>query len=47
VVLDLLFAPVYYRLLLGHESLDRQFAVTSVRHLVAGLRTSATGAGIG
>jgi hypothetical protein len=47
VVLDLLFAPVYYRLLLGHESLDRQFAVTSVRHLVAGLRTPATGAGIG
>jgi AcrR family transcriptional regulator len=47
VVLDLLFAPVYYRLLLGHESLDRQFAVTSVRHLVAGLRPSATGAGIG
>ena len=37
VVLDLLFAPVYYRLLLGHESLDTQFAVTSVRHLVAGL----------
>jgi AcrR family transcriptional regulator len=37
VVLDLLFAPVYYRLLLGHENLDTQFAVTSVRHLVAGL----------
>jgi AcrR family transcriptional regulator len=37
VVLDLLFAPVYYRLLLGHESLDTRFAVTSFRHLVAGL----------
>ena len=37
VALDLLFAPVYYRLLLGHESLDRQFAAASVRHLVAGL----------
>ncbi|HEY0935965.1 MAG TPA: TetR/AcrR family transcriptional regulator [Trebonia sp.] len=37
VVLDLLFAPVYYRLLLGHENLDRQFATASVRHLVAGL----------
>ncbi len=37
VVLDLLFAPVYYRLLLGHENLDRQFAVATVRHLVAGL----------
>jgi AcrR family transcriptional regulator len=37
VVLDLLFAPVYYRLLLGHESLNAEFAVASVRHLVAGL----------
>jgi AcrR family transcriptional regulator len=37
VVLDLLFAPVYYRLLLGHEDLDVEFAVSSVRHLVAGL----------
>jgi AcrR family transcriptional regulator len=37
VVLDLLFAPVYYRLLLGHEDLDTQFAVSSVRHLLAGL----------
>lgn len=37
VALDLLFAPVYYRLLLGHETLTSQFAVTSVRHLVAGL----------
>jgi AcrR family transcriptional regulator len=37
VVLDLLFAPVYYRLLLGHESLDHPFAVATVRHLVAGL----------
>ena len=37
VVLDLLFAPIYYRLLLGHENLDQQFAVASVRHLVAGL----------
>jgi hypothetical protein len=37
VVLDLLFAPVYYRLLLGHEDLDTQFAASSVRHLLAGL----------
>lgn len=37
VTLDLVFAPVYYRLLLGHETLSTQFAVTSVRHLVAGL----------
>jgi hypothetical protein len=38
VALDLLFAPVYYRLLLGHKTLSPQFAVTSVRHLIAGLR---------
>jgi AcrR family transcriptional regulator len=37
VVLDLLFAPVYSRLLLGHEPLDTRFAVAAVRHLVAGL----------
>jgi AcrR family transcriptional regulator len=38
ITLDLLFAPVYYRLLLGHETLSPQFAVTSVRHLIAGLK---------
>jgi AcrR family transcriptional regulator len=38
VTLDLLFAPVYYRLLLGHKTLSPQFAATSVRHLIAGLR---------
>jgi AcrR family transcriptional regulator len=45
VVLDLLFGPVYYRLLLGHETLDPRFAVASVRQLVAGLsrRTPAAG----
>jgi AcrR family transcriptional regulator len=45
VVLDLLFAPVYYRLLLGHENLDPRFAAASVRQLVAGLsrRTPAAG----
>ena len=38
VTLDLLFAPVYYRLLLGHETLSPQFAVTSIRHLITGLK---------
>jgi hypothetical protein len=36
--LDLPFGPVYYRLMLGHETLDGQFAAASVRHLIAGLR---------
>ena len=38
VTLDLLFAPVYYRLMLGHETLDEPFAAASVRLLIAGLR---------
>jgi hypothetical protein len=37
LVLDLLFAPVYYRLLLGHEPLDAAFAAATVRYLVDGL----------
>jgi AcrR family transcriptional regulator len=37
LVLDLLFAPVYYRLLLGHEPLDAPFAAALVRYLVEGL----------
>jgi AcrR family transcriptional regulator len=43
VVLDLLFAPVYYRLLLGHENLDPRFAARSVRYVLAGLRPPAAG----
>ena len=38
VTLDLLFAPVYYRLLLGHEPMTEAFATASVEHLVVGLR---------
>ncbi len=38
ITLDLLFAPVYYRLLLGHETLSPQFAVASVQHLITGLK---------
>jgi AcrR family transcriptional regulator len=37
VTIDLVFAPVYYRLLLGHETLTTEFAVTSVQHVVEGL----------
>jgi len=38
LVLDLLFAPVYYRLLLGHQDLDPQFPAVLVRQVVDGLR---------
>lgn len=38
ITLDLLFAPVYYRLLLGHEPMTDAFAAASVAHLVTGLR---------
>lgn len=35
---DQLFAPVYHRLLMGHEPLDDALAGTLVRQLLAGLR---------
>jgi len=38
ITLDLLFAPVYYRLLLGHEPMTESFATASVKHLLDGLR---------
>jgi AcrR family transcriptional regulator len=38
ITLDLLFAPVYYRLLLGHEPITDAFAAAAVGHLVAGIR---------
>ena len=36
---DQLFAPVYYRLLMGHEPLHDELAATLVRQLLNGLRT--------
>jgi AcrR family transcriptional regulator len=38
VALDLLFAPVYYRLLLGHEPMTDAFAAATVEYVVTGLR---------
>lgn len=38
VTLDLLFAPVYYRLLLGHEPMSDAFATATVEYVVTGLR---------
>ena len=38
VALDLLFAPVYYRLLLGHEPMTDAFATATVEYVVTGLR---------
>jgi AcrR family transcriptional regulator len=35
--LDLVFAPVYYRLLFSHEPLDEEFAVRTVDQVLAGL----------
>jgi AcrR family transcriptional regulator len=36
---DQIFAPVYYRLLLGHEPLHDELAATLVRQVLDGLRT--------
>ena len=38
VTLDLLFAPVYYRLLLGHEPMTDAFATATVQYVMTGLR---------
>lgn len=46
ITLDLLFAPVYYRLLLGHEPMDEAFATATVEHAVIGLRRGTPGAGL-
>lgn len=36
--LDLVFAPVYYRLLFGHDALDEDFAERTVALVLAGIR---------
>lgn len=45
VTLDLLFAPVYYRLLLGHEPMTDAFATMSVEYLMTGCAARADGHG--
>jgi len=37
LVADLLYGPVYYRLMIGHEPLDRDFGTTLLNQLCAGL----------
>ena len=43
--LDLLFAPVYYRLLFGHAPLTEEFAAACVEELLAGIRGEPAPAG--
>jgi AcrR family transcriptional regulator len=43
VVVDQVFAPVYHRLVFGHDRLDDGFADRLVGQLMAGLRRDATG----
>jgi len=38
--LDQLFAPLYYRLLFGHEPLDERLAETLVRQVIGGIAAS-------
>jgi len=40
VAVDQLFAPVYHRLLMGHETLDDTLGATAVRQLLDGLRVT-------
>ncbi|MEE4545149.1 TetR/AcrR family transcriptional regulator [Streptomyces sp. V4-01] len=37
VTLDLVFAPVYYRLLFSHDALDEEFAERAVEQVLAGI----------
>jgi AcrR family transcriptional regulator len=37
VTLDLVFAPVYYRLLFGHEQMDEEFAARSIEQVLHGI----------
>ncbi|MFE2431876.1 TetR/AcrR family transcriptional regulator [Streptomyces sp. NPDC059373] len=39
-VLDLVFAPVYYRLLFSHEPLDEAFAERCIDHVLTGIATA-------
>jgi AcrR family transcriptional regulator len=34
---DLVFAPIYYRLLFSHEPLDEEFAARSIEHVLQGI----------
>jgi hypothetical protein len=43
VVVDQIFAPVYHRLVFGHDRLDEGFADRLVGQLMAGLRADAIG----
>ena len=42
--LDLVFAPVYHRLIFGHGALDEAFAKRTVAHVLAGIRSESGGA---
>lgn len=45
--LDLVFAPVYYRLLFSHEPLDEDFAERTVDQALAGIAAPRSGPGAG
>ncbi|QBB70796.1 TetR/AcrR family transcriptional regulator [Pseudolysobacter antarcticus] len=40
VVLDLIYAPVFYRLLVGHAALDSRFTDSVLAHVLAGIGTN-------
>lgn len=44
VTLDLIYAPIFYRLLMGHAPLDARFTDSVLTHALCGLNTATAGA---
>jgi len=40
LLIDMIYAPIYYRLLVGHEKLDKRFGDALVDRVMAGARQS-------
>jgi hypothetical protein len=43
IVLDMIYGPIFYRLLMGHSALDERFTDAVVEHVQRGISSSAPG----